>query len=534
MGMKLPFTPLLLLWSTAAGALAQSYVDSFGTHGWYSDDTRDGSVAKTDSAYYLWGLDYTHPSYLNGSHSGSVAADAEIAERISWTTPSIDAPNGLGALYLTTGAAIPGSSGKATLSLLDSDGFASSTTLLDSSFFGSLTYYNPDSAQLALRINIKVQNPPPPTPGTTVPPGEDTWDLALVYVGSGTGGWTTNTISATEGLWSVYRSVDTGYPTNLPERQTLAQIFSNPTWGGIIFNETSAITNIQLGVGSSSALREAYVSSLQLSFLNNGRPFEFVDPSKVADVTTLAPTYTATTSQVFQVTGTVGEPTDVVSVSGTDGATATFSVQDAAVLTLEKLTIDAGGVLTGAGTIDGDVVVESGGVLQGANDVFGETKVAGGAHHKPGFSPAAVYSAGNYVLEEAILEIEIGGLTGAGGEFDNPVTGEFDQLFFGDGIELTFATIEIAQWNNFDLQLGDTFNILYSTSIDIAGLDIVGVGEYADWDFSYTVISDAAFGSGTYQALQVTVVPEPGTFGLIALSTGLSLLLRRRSRRVAS
>jgi hypothetical protein len=532
--MRLPFTPLLLLVSTAAGALAQSYVGSFGSHGWYSDDTRDGSVAKTDDAYYLWGLNDTHPSYLNGSHPGSTVADVKIAERISWTTP-IDTPNGLGALYLTTGAAIPGSSGKATLSLLDSDGFAPSTGLLDSSFFGSLTYYNPDSAQLALRINITVQNPPPPSSGTTVPPGEDTWDLALVYVGSGTGGWTTDTISATEGLWTVYRSVDTGYATNnLPERQTLAQIFSNTTWGGIIFNETSTITNIQLGVGSSSALREAYVSSLQLSFLNNGRPFEFVDPSKVAEVTTLAPTYTATTSQVFQVTGTVGETTDVVSVSGTDGATATFSVQEGAVLSLEELTIDAGGVLTGAGTIDGDVVVESGGVLQGANNVIGETKVAGGAHHKPGFSPAAVYSAGNYVLDEAILEIEIGGLTGAGGEFDNPVTGDFDQLFFGEGIELSLATIEIAQWNNFDLQLGDTFNILYSTSIDIAGLNIVGVGEYAGWDFSYTVLSDAAFGSGTYQALQVTVVPEPNTFGLIALTTGLTLFLRRRSRRVAS
>ena len=533
--MKRSIGRLLLLLSTAAGALAQSYVSDFGQYGWYSDDTRDGSVSKTDANYYLWGLEYTHPSYLDAEHPGSVSADGKIEERISWTTPVIDAPNGLGALYLTTSTATTGSAGKATLSLIDVEqGFASAGTLLDPSFFGSLTYYNnPDSAQVALRINIKIENPPPAPPGTVVPPGEDTWDFALVYVGPGIGGWTTSTVSATEGLWSVYASVniDSKDFPKLPERKTLAQLLSDPTWGDILFAETSVITNIQLGVGSSSAVREGYVSSLQLSFLNGGRPYEFVDPSKISNVTTLAPSYTTSTSHVYEVSGEVGQATDVVSVSATDGATATFAVQDGAVLTVQEITIGEGGVLTGSGTVDGDVVIESGGVLRGAFNVTGETSVTDGGRHAPGFSPSAVYSAGSYVLDEAVLESEIGGLAGAAGEFDNPITGDFDQLFYGDGIQLSFATIEISPWNNFELQYGNTFNIMYSTSIDVTGLTIVGVGEYAGWGFTYTVIPDVTFGSGTYQALQITVVPEPTTLGLLALSAGLPFLFRRRSRK---
>ncbi len=178
-------------------------------------------------------------------------------------------------------------------------------------------------------------------------------------------------------------------------------------------------------------------------------------------VTEVAPVYSASTSQVYQVTGTVGAPTDTVAIanSGTTGEATTFSVQTGATLVVEQVTVEGGGVLTGSGVIEGRVAVEQGGELRGANNIVGETNVSGGARHAPGYSPAAVFSDGNYVLNEATLEIEVGGTAEATGEFTAPVTGEFDQLFYADGIELSFATIEIAQWNGLTLEGGETFNI---------------------------------------------------------------------------
>lgn len=529
-GLMRRFLPTLMFFAaTTAGALAQNYVTTFGDYGWYSDDTRDGSVTATGGANELLGLTSSHSAY----GTGSAEDDLLIAQRIAWETPALNAPNGLGALHLSTLTPSTGrlSSGKATLSLVDaSTGFAAASVLTSSNFYASLTYYNPANKQLALRINVQSTLWTGALPTNIL--GENTWDLALVYVGNGTGAWTTDTLSQTSGLWSVYKAGNSPIAGVLPEGKTLAQLAADPIWGQRLFGEGAKISNIQVGVGSSSTNTQGYVSAVQLSFLNGGRPFEFVDDSHFATVTEVAPVYSASTAQVYQVTGTVGAPTDTVAIAntGTTGEATTFSVQNGATLVAEQVTVEAGGVLTGSGVIEGSVAVEQGGELRGANNVTGETRVAGGARHAPGFSPAAVFSNGNYVLNEATLEIEIGGTAEALGEFIAPLTGEFDQLFYADGIELSFATIEIAQWNGFTLEGGETFNIMYAPTIELGeGVTVVGVGAFSDLEFHLTLVPDASFGLGTYQALQVEVVPEPSTLALLAAAVGIVFFVRRRA-----
>ncbi len=530
--MRSLLTTLVLFASTAVGAWAQNYVTTFGDYGWYSDDTRDGSVTAVGGANELLGLTSSHPSY----GTGSAEDDLLIADRIKWETPALNAPNGLGALHLSTLTPSTGrlSSGKATLSLMNAtSGFAAASTLTNSNFYASLTYYNPANKQLALRINVQSTLWTGAQPTNIL--GENTWDLALVYVGNGTGAWTTDTLSQTSGLWSVYKAGNSPITGALPEGRTLAQLAADPIWGQRLFGDGAKISNIQLGVGSSSTNTQGYVSQVQLSFLNGGRPFDFVDGSQFETVTEVAPVYSASTSQVYQVTGTVGAPTDTVAIanSGTTGEATTFSVQDGATLVVEQVTVEGGGVLTGSGVIEGRVAVEQGGELRGANNVVGETNVSGGARHAPGFSPAAVFSDGNYVLNEATLEIEVGGTAEATGEFATPVTGEFDQLFYADGIELSFATIEIAQWNGLTLEGGETFNIMYAPTIELGEEVIVmGVGAFSELEFRLTLVPEASFGSGTYQALQVEVVPEPSTLALLAAAMGVVFLVRRRAARL--
>ncbi len=178
--MRSLLTTLVLFASTAVGAWAQNYVTTFGDYGWYSDDTRDGSVTAVGGANELLGLTSSHPSY----GTGSAEDDLLIADRIKWETPALNAPNGLGALHLSTLTPSTGrlSSGKATLSLVNAtSGFAAASTLTNSNFYASLTYYNPANKQLALRINVQSTLWTGAQPTNIL--GENTWDLALVYVG---------------------------------------------------------------------------------------------------------------------------------------------------------------------------------------------------------------------------------------------------------------------------------------------------------------------------------------------------------------
>lgn len=513
------------------GSMAQSYVTTFGNFDWFADDTRDGSLPTASNG--LLGLNYSHPSYGTGTSLG----DTGIAQRIVWETPSFASPNGLGALKLSTltpAGAARKSSGKATLSLINTDtGFAPASSLTESGFYGSLTYYNPAAAQLALRINVQSSQWTQSQTGYSASIiGESTWDLALVYVGSGTGAWTTDALNSQTGLWSVFKqSGNTYFGGTAPERKTLQQLASDPIWGPRIFGTGSVISNVQLGVGSSSTNQTGYASSLQLSFLNGGRPYQFVDGANVSTVTTVEPTYSSSTSKVYEVTGDVSSPGETVAIAntGTSGEQTTFSIQPGATVTVASVTVESGGVLTGSGVVDGSVNV-SGGVLRGSNNVTGETAVSGGALHAPGFSPAAVYSAGSYQLDDATLQIEIGGTDGATGPYETPVTGDYDQLLFlGDAEITSFATIEIAQWNGFTLSYGQTFNILYAENITLdLDAEIIGVGAFAGFSFELNVLHDVAYDAGTYDVLQVTALPEPSTAMLALLGAAAVLASRRR------
>lgn len=130
----------------------------------------------------------------------------------------------------------------------------------------------------------------------------------------------------------------------------------------------------------------------------------------------------------------------------------------------------------------------------------------------PGMSPAVVTFEGDYALgENAVLEIEIGGLTPGG---------EHDQLRV-DGNLFLNGTLRVTFINGFASTLGDVFHILDFDrtrrigTFDVQDLPNLGNGLWWNTDNLYTL--------GT-----IAVIPEPTGAAILLLSAGV--LLRRHRR----
>ena len=196
----------------------------------------------------------------------------------------------------------------------------------------------------------------------------------------------------------------------------------------------------------------------------------------------------------FNNTGTVEVDSGTLRFNGTFEQTAGTSRLAGGVLAFGTAQIE-GGLLTGAGSVIGNVN-NSGGVVS------------------PGASAGMMVINGTYTQgASGSLLIELGGL----------LDGQFD-FFDINGPAYLDGRLEIAFLDGFWPQVGDTFRALeYSSrSGAFADIDVLTCPSYQ---------FDALYGS-TGMTLVTTAVPEPATLALLTIGMGI-LLASRRSMRTA-
>jgi hypothetical protein len=168
----------------------------------------------------------------------------------------------------------------------------------------------------------------------------------------------------------------------------------------------------------------------------------------------------------------------------------------------------AGESRLGGGTLAFETAQIEGGLLSGAGTVSGNVTNSGGVV-SPGASAGTMVINGTYTQgASGSLLIELGGL----------LDGQFDFLDI-NGPAYLDGRLEIAFLGGFWPQVGDTFDVLeyYSRSGTFADIDVLTCPSYQ---------FDALYGS-TGMSLVTTAVPEPATLSLLGLAV-LGLLAKRR------
>ena len=158
----------------------------------------------------------------------------------------------------------------------------------------------------------------------------------------------------------------------------------------------------------------------------------------------------------------------------------------------------AGGTLGGTGTVAGAIVVESGAALA------------------PGSSPGTFTAQAAVTLNNgATFEVELDGLTA--GE-------QYDQLVMGTGATLTLSNPTLSVLLGFTPAMSDTFTI-------ISGFGTVTGTFNGLADASEFTVDTTTFRIDyNDEDITLTVVPEPGSLGILGLLAAAAIL-RRRARR---
>jgi len=171
-------------------------------------------------------------------------------------------------------------------------------------------------------------------------------------------------------------------------------------------------------------------------------------------------------------------------------------------------TVSGTGTLLLSGGTAGTVTVNSGGTLAGIGTV-GATNINSNGTLSIGASP------GTMIFE--------GDLTLASGSISN---------FEIDG--LTSGLYDLASGAAFDVTFDGTLNLLFASGFNTPGS--VKIFDFADYDGSFSAINItglAPTATATFNELtgivNITVIPEPGTGGMVLLGLGLWALRRLRS-----
>ncbi len=192
-------------------------------------------------------------------------------------------------------------------------------------------------------------------------------------------------------------------------------------------------------------------------------------------------------------------------------------------------TVSAGTLLvnntSGSGTGTGAVTVE-GGILGGSGTISGAVTVKSGATLAPGNSPGLL-TVGSLILESgSTTAFEIAGISTRGTDYDAITVTTGSALTLAGAFTIDFTNI-IALDNTTNINL---FGYTGTHSGDFSSL--VSTGFYAGtWSRSGETLSLVSGGQTlTFSELtgNLTVVPEPATWALLAFSLTTVLVLRRR------
>jgi PEP-CTERM motif len=165
----------------------------------------------------------------------------------------------------------------------------------------------------------------------------------------------------------------------------------------------------------------------------------------------------------------------------------------------DGVTVGAGGILTGAVNIVGDLIVEDG----------------GGA--APGFSPGDAFVSGDLtVMAGGMLVVEIGGAA----------TGDFDRFFVG-GDAFLYGILELVFINDFLPQLDQVFSFMQVAGSIFGAFEEITVRGMSLVDLKLDIVG----GEVSLTRLVISAnVPEPGTLAIFVFGlAGLGFIRRRRA-----
>ncbi|MBX3412189.1 MAG: PEP-CTERM sorting domain-containing protein [Pirellulales bacterium] len=180
-----------------------------------------------------------------------------------------------------------------------------------------------------------------------------------------------------------------------------------------------------------------------------------------------------------------------------------------------EVNVSQGGMVTigQAIPISDAVVMGEGGLLSGAGTIVGNIVNDGGVV-SPGFSPGKLDVVGNYLQGSfGSLDLEIGGL----------LPGQYDQLSVTGNLSLA-GTVNIAFIDGFLPSVGDQFDFFQvGGTFDLSEATLQWNNAPAGFQYS------TAFQDGLY-SVHITAVPEPSTLVLAACGAlGILGFARRRS-----
>ncbi|MCX6971111.1 MAG: autotransporter-associated beta strand repeat-containing protein [Verrucomicrobia bacterium] len=216
--------------------------------------------------------------------------------------------------------------------------------------------------------------------------------------------------------------------------------------------------------------------------------------------------------------GLIKDGAGTLALSGTNTYTGTTTITAGTLLlngstaAASALTVQTGGTLGGNGTVRGSVTVNAGGTLS------------------PGNSPGVLTVNGTLTLAgNTLMEVATGT---RGTNFDGINIGDGQLLTYGGNLTLNIGAV-IAE-GTYDLFSSVTTLTPLTKTGNFAGINLTG-GIYAvTWGQSGDIWTSSFNNGRSFTFSQVTgdltVVPEPATWALLAFSLTTVVVLRRRNR----